>query len=234
MSHTHKRITVVVALSMIAASAIAALPHPVAASSPLRLIVTPTQGHVGDRIFLSGSGFTSRGSVSVYLKCGVQPPERVTTVRANGLGRFAGSRVRFALHKQGAVCRFLAASQNTPTVRAKTGVYTFVPARRPLAKCAVHMCLHVQAFLVRLKNNAKGNIVISGWPGATADVTVARTQAGAKFRELRLNWRGIGSVSTPIAPGLLKGLQARVFVRAHLGSVSGQSVSSFHVMFGNR
>jgi hypothetical protein len=92
----------------------------------------------------------------------------------------------------------------------------------------------VQAFLVRLKNGARGNIVISGWPGATADVTVARTPTGAKHREFRLNWRGVGSMSTPVAPGLLKGLKARVFVRAHLGRVSGQSVTAFHVMFGNR
>jgi hypothetical protein len=96
------------------------------------------------------------------------------------------------------------------------------------------MCLRVQAFLVRLESGARGTIVISGWPGATADVTVARTQTGAKYRELRLNWQGVGSVSTPVAPGLLKGLKARVFVIAHLGRVWGRKVTPFHVMFGNR
>ena len=87
---------------------------------------------------------------------------------------------------------------------------------------------------MRLRNGAKGNIVISGWPGATVHVTIARTEQGAKYRVLRLNWRGVGGLKTSIAPGLIKGLKARVFVRAQLGRVTGHGVSRFHVMFGNR
>jgi hypothetical protein len=215
-------------------TALAVMPRTAQAAAPMRLIVTPAQGHAGDPIFLSGSGFAARQPVSIFLRCGSQSPAWVTATTANGLGRFAGVRIRLSLPKRVGRCTFSAASRTAPSTRTKARPYTFVPAGRPLAECTVHMCLRVQAFLVRLKNGARGNIVISGWPGAIADVTIARTQTGTKYRELRLNWRGVGSVTTPVAPGLLKGLKARVFVRAHLGRVRGQSVTSFHVMFGNR
>jgi hypothetical protein len=209
------------------------LPCTVTAAAPARLIVMPAQGHAGDPIFLSGSGFAARRPVSIFLRCGSGAPAPVGAARANGIGRFAGVRLRLTAPRVGR-CSFSAASPAVPAARTRPSRYTFVPAGRQLARCSLHMCLRVQAFLVRLRNGARGNIVISGWPGATADVTVARTQTGAKFRELRLNWRGVGSMSTRVAPGLLKGLKARVFVRAHLGRISGQSVTPFHVMFGNR
>ena len=37
-------------------------PRGVQAAAPARLIVTPTQGHAGDAVFLSGSGFAARPS----------------------------------------------------------------------------------------------------------------------------------------------------------------------------
>ncbi|HEX6510121.1 MAG TPA: hypothetical protein VF221_21030, partial [Chloroflexota bacterium] len=129
-------------------------------------------------------------------------------------------------------CRFLASSMGTSPVWSHP--YSIRPAFQTLPRCALHMCLSVQAFLVRLKNGAKGNIVVSGWPGARADVTVARAERGAKFRHLWLDWRGVGVYKPWVAPGLLKGLRARVFVRARLGTVSGRDVTSFHVMFGGR
>ncbi len=131
-------------------------------------------------------------------------------------------------------CVFSAASQAGSGTRTRESSYTLVSLKRPLPRCAVRICLHIQAFLVRLKNGATGNIVISGWPGATVHVTIAKTEQGAKYRILRLNWRGVGGLRTSIAPGLIKGLQARVFVRARLGRVTGQGVSRFHVMLGNR
>jgi hypothetical protein len=205
-----------------------------AEAASMQLIVTPSQGHAGDPIFLSGSGFVPKHAVSIYLRCVSRSPERMTVTRANGLGRFAAVRIRLPLTQRAGRCRFSAASLATPSMRIKAHAYQVVPLGHRLAKCSAHMCLRVQAFLVRLANGARGNIVISGWPGATANVTIARTATGAKYRELRLNWRGVGSVSTPVAPGLLKGLKARVFVRAHLGKVWGQTVTPFHVMFGNR
>lgn len=215
-------------------ASVAAMPRTVAAAAPTRLIVTPAQGHPGDQIFLAGSGYAPGRPVSIFLRCGSQSPARVTAALANKRGQIVGVRLALPLPKRTGRCGFTAASQAARSRHSKTSPYTFVPAGRPLAKCSAHMCLRVQAFLVRLKNGARGNIVISGWPGAIADVTIARTPTGAKYRELRLNWRGVGSVTTRVAPGLLKGLKARVFVRAHLGRVSGQSVTPFHVMFGNR
>jgi hypothetical protein len=219
---------------IIALVATVVIPRGAAAATPLRLIVTPTQGHAGDPVYLSGSGFVPGLPISIFLKCGSQPRTHVSTARANRLGRFAASQIRLSRGTSSGRCGFSAASQARPTMRTRESAYALVPLQRPLARCAIHMCLHIQAFLVRLRSGAKGNVVISGWPGATVHVTIARTEHGAKYRVLRLNWRGVGGLRTSIAPGLIKGLQARVFVSAQLGRVRGQGVSRFHVMFGNR
>jgi len=208
-------------------------PREVAAAGPLRLIVTPSQGHAGDAIFLSGSGFAPGRSAFIFLRCGSQRPTRADIVRANSLGRFAGFQFHLPRVTAGR-CRFSAASSAVPDIRTRESLYTVVAPRRALARCAMQICLGIQAFLVRLKNGARGNIVISGWPGAVVHVTVARTEVGAKYRVLHLNWRGVGSMSTSIAPGLIKGLKARVFVHARLGRISGKGQARFHVMFGNR
>lgn len=206
----------------------------VTAAVPLRLIVTPSQGHAGDAIFLSGSGFVPSRTAFIFLRCGSQQPRQVATARANPDGRFAGFQLRLSRGVRAGRCGFSAASSSAPGVRTRESRYTVVSPGRPLARCATQICLGIQAFLVRLRNGARGNIVISGWPGAMVHVTVARTESGAKYRVFRLNWRGVGSMTTSIAPGLIKGLQARVFVHARLGSVAGKGQARFHVMFGNR
>ena len=209
-------------------------PHRVTASTLPQLIVAPAQGHPGDAIFLSGAGFGTNRTVSVDVRCGADARMSVTSTRADRAGHFVG--IRVALHRAAFAgrCSFSAASSASPATRSRGAAYRVVPPGSPLSACSVRMCLHVQAFLVRLQNGARGNIIVSGWPGATADITIARTETGAKYNRLRLNWRGVGTLSTRIAPGLLKGLQARVFVRARLGTISGRRITPFHVMFGNR
>ena len=209
-------------------------PHRVTASTLPQLIVAPAQGHPGDAIFLSGAGFGANRTVTVGIGCGSGARTSVASVHADRAGRFVGLRVSVHPASFAGRCSFSAATSASPAVHTRGSTYTVVPPGRPLAACSIRMCLRVQAFLVRLQNGARGNVIISGWPGATADITIARTQSGAKFHRLRLNWRGVGTLSTRIAPGLLKGLQARVFVSARLGTVSGRRTTPFHVMFGNR
>jgi len=216
------------------AGTVALTPLEATAVAPAKVIVTPAQGHAGDPVFLSGSGFVPSGPVSIFLRCGSQLPARIGVARTNRLGRFAAVQLRLSRHARIGKCGFSAAAPAAPSVHTRESLFTVEPTRHPLARCAVQMCLTIQAFLVRLRSGAKGSIVISGWPGAVAHVTVARTEYGAKFRVLRLNWRGVGTMSTSIAPGLIKGLQARVFVRARLGHVTGKGQARFHVMFGNR
>ncbi len=206
----------------------------VTAAGALRLIVTPSQGHAGDAIFLSGSGFVPGRPAPILLRCGSQQTRRLRTVTANSHGRFAGMQVRLSRGTKAGRCGLSAASSKAPAIRTRESLYTVVSPRRPLTRCAAQICLGIQAFLVRLRNGARGNIVISGWPGATVRVTVARTEVGAKYRVFRLNWRGVGAMTTSIAPGLIKGLRARVFVHARLGRVAGTGHARFHVMFGNR
>lgn len=203
------------------------------AAGSVHLLTTPSQGHPGDLVDLSGMGFRPNRPVSIAARCGSRSMGFGKVV-ANGRGAFAGKLLRLTAagsHTSG--CTFTARSRSGgPVVRSQR--YRLVSATRPLPRCATRMCIKVQAFLVRLKNGAQGNIVLSGWPGASVDVTVARVERGAKYRHVTLNWKGAGAAKMFVAPGLLKGIRARVFVRARLGSLSARAVSPFHVLFGNR
>jgi hypothetical protein len=200
-----------------------------AAAGVSRLIVTPGQAHPGGWVFLSGTGFPPGRRLTIATTCG-RALSRSRGPLPNRFGRFSAFALRLSFPAPGPCAVTASAAGDTATTHA----LSLIPAGRALARCAADICLSVQAFLIRLRRGASGRIVISGWPGAAADVTVARVERGATYRHVRLNWRGVASVKTWVAPGLLKGIQARIFVRARLGRVTGQTSAPFHVMLGGR
>jgi hypothetical protein len=124
--------------------------------------------------------------------------------------------------------------QSTSGLGAEHGSARFRVMRStaPLPFCAAHICLHVQALLMRLRSGAQGNIAVTGWPGAAVTVTVSYPNGSSKQRLVRLNWRGSGLVRLKVAPGLLKGTATRVTARARLGSSTGTTTRSFTVVPG--
>ncbi len=207
---------------------------PAMAAPSTTILARPQQGRPGGPVFLSGSGFPSRRVLRVYMSCGSGPAAIKTQVVTNAWGRFVGVRVHAPTSAPKHVCFFFAGKSAGVSAGRHNARFTVIPAPRPLSHCALQICLTVQAFLVRLNSGARGNVVISGWPGAIANVTIARREGRAKHLTVRLNWKGLGTVKTTVAPGLLKGLQARVTVQLHLGRFAGGVSVPFHVMFGNR
>jgi hypothetical protein len=217
--------------------AIVGLPNalPVAAGSA-QLIAAPHAGHPGELTYVSGGGFPAHARISLFMTCADSGIERAPAAVTDGHGAFSGVAVKAMPlpTKSAQPCSFVASSGGKSSMRARSNTYWLYPPGRSLPRCAAQMCLSVKAFLVRLRNGAQGNITISGWPGATADVTVARVEAGAKFRRVRLNWRGLAQVRMWVAPGLIKGVMAQVYVQARLGRSVGQAKAPFHVMPGGR
>jgi len=112
--------------------------------------------------------------------------------------------------------------------------YQLAGTNHALAACSLRMCLKVTAILVRLRNYAQGNIAVAGWPGAAADITVVEPNGTLKRRHLVLDWRGAGALRLRIAPGLRKGVKARVVVQARLGGITGATTEPFGVLPGGR
>jgi hypothetical protein len=79
-----------------------------------------------------------------------------------------------------------------------------------------------------------GHIVVRGWPGASVNVTVQVPSEAAKRNLVRLDWDGMAALKLWVAPGLQRGLKARIQVRARLGHVSGGGTGRFYVLPGGR
>ncbi len=211
-----------------------ATPHVLARSAPGQLVIAPRQVHSGGTLFLSGSGFAPRSSLHVQMRCGQAPMLNETGGPVtNAKGQFvaftvSSPRVR-ATHSVS--CMATVVGQHLLQAHAS---YQLAATSNALAACAVRMCLKVTAILVRLRNYAQGNIAVAGWPGATADVTVVEPNGTLKRRHLVLDWRGAGALRLRIAPGLRKGVKARVLVQARLGRITGVTAAPFGVLPGGR
>lgn len=209
-------------------------PHVLARSAHGQLVIAPLQVHPGGTLFLSGSGFAPRSSLHVQMRCGKAPMMHeaggpVTNARGQFVAFTVSSpRMRTARSES---CMATVLGQHLLQAHAS---YQLVGTNRALAACALRMCLKVTAILVRLRNYAQGNIAVSGWPGATADVTVIEPNGTLKRHHLVLDWRGAAALRLHIAPGLRKGVKAHVLVQARLGRITGVRTAPFGVLPGGR
>ncbi len=209
-------------------------PHVLARTAHGQLVIAPLQVHPGDTLFLSGSGFAARSSLHVQMRCGTAPTMHeaggpVTNSRGQFVG-FAASSPRMRItHSES--CMTTVVGQHSVQAHAS---YQLAATNHALPACALRMCLKVTAVLVKLRNYAQGNIAVAGWPGTAAEITVFEPNGTVKRRHLVLDWRGAGALRLRIAPGLRKGVKARVLVQARLGRITGLATAPFSVIPGGR
>ncbi len=203
-----------------------------------KVVVMPREGHAGDTLYLSGSGFPPNRALTATFQCrgiyGYRPSDRGLRTDVDGqFLAYSGLRLR-GVKPGDCLIRVSAGRASASSATAASATYTILPSTRPLSRCDTHICLQVKAILVRLSSGVQGNIAIEGWPGAWADVTVTSPHGGAQHRRVRLHWQGSATVQLLVAPGLNQGLKARVYVRARLGAVSGSGSQRFILIPGGR
>lgn len=204
------------------------------ASSRARLIAEPAEGHAGDGIFLSGSGFRPNSLLQLAMACPTMASPSAGeaafgTVRTDAAGHFVRARI-IAIYARGnlrSTCAVYAGPASDPSAGVVPAHYVVLPRSSRPSWCAVHMCLHVKASLARGKSGSRGSIVLTGWPGALARVTVVSAGGARQRRVVRLDWRGTAKVVIPIATAGKAGVVSRVNVRAQLGRYSGSSSTRF-------
>jgi hypothetical protein len=201
------------------------------------LILRPSAIHAGGSVFVSGRGFAANRRVAIQVACpslSAQMSLRLTVAQGpavNAKGSFAGFRVKTPLAGKGR-CTVYAGEGLAGVLAAAT--YRVVPAGEKLPRCSKTMCMHVKAFIIRLKNGTQGTVVVTGWPGARARIVVSGPKINTKVRSIRLNWRGVAQKRLRVALGVIKSIKAQVVVTARLGRVRGTARAKFAVIPGGR
>lgn len=212
-----------------------------AVTGHLRVVAAPSEGHPGDAIYLSGGGFPANRGLQVMMACpnpSVPAPTLIgyRAVLTNSRGQFAGHRILAPRlrYTPPARCAIYAGVNRAAMKRVLAAPYLIVPRSHRLARCALTMCLAVTASLVRLRNGTEGNILIAGWPGASAHLVILSTRGHPISRRARIGWQGTVTVRLRVSLGLRKGLTKAVDVTARLGQVSGYATAPFVVVPGGR
>lgn len=193
------------------------------------LRVYPFEGHSGNTIYVSGKGFSPHQAFGLTITCGHSAYSN-TAVRADARGQIIAQHLAaprnigpHALH-----CRI------GSTAGGATAPYTILAPRKPLSHCAVSMCIQAQAAIVRLRNGTIGQIIVHGWAGARAKITVVHANGKRISRATTLDWRGNGAVRMRVSLGLKKAVTYYVAVDAWLGPIKGHTTTRFIVIPGGR
>ncbi|MGI8824483.1 MAG: hypothetical protein ACR2JC_02345 [Chloroflexota bacterium] len=210
------------------------------------LIAHPSEGHIGDPIWLSGSGFPPKTVELFAMVCprwdpGGPPP--LGTVFKPGAvtdehGRFKGweldaSPISQVTHPM--VCTLYASVGRQPFGPAVKPIYTFLPSDRPLDRCETQMChVSVIASPRRLRSGVQETIDIrNGWPGAIADISVVcRNGSGASARQ-GLDWEGKATAKISVHCKMTRVervASARVRVHLSFAHVDGDASARFTIV----
>lgn len=186
------------------------------------LIVTPAEGHSGDTVYLSGSGFAPGSSLIFTMACPAKPAGEKSRVvlgkagpRIGHSGTFKGASFR-ALKLQGMAttsCSFYAGGQTSPF--AATAPYAIVAQNDPLPWCASHICMTVAYRRI----GSQDLLLVTGWPGARGTAKVTKGNYRRRL-PVAFDWQGITLLTLSHAAAL-RGKSAHIVISTRMGRVTG-------------
>jgi len=208
------------------------------------LKATPSHGHSGDILYISGGEFPPHTHLLLLMGCpnwfvgtihkpvpnsllyGVGP-----TTDANG--EFSGYRIR-ALKLQNlsfSACLIytqLGANPFGPEIPAS---YFIEPRGQALGHCDTHVCAKVVPSPRHIRSGLVEHIAIEqGWPGATADISIAYPGGAAHhLKSQTLNWEGNADVTDRVPAPLGGAHRAQVKVSFHFARTAGNAFTTFMV-----
>lgn len=242
-------------LLLAAASGVAIWPQTGAgARPPIILYAWPIQGHSGDTIYMSGSGFLPDTQLAFVIACPNIFSESAYTYHnwelyggppnnppvTNQHGDFAGYPIKgFQLNPKGppsSPCTITARypDQEVPFVCDQCALYDIAPPSTPIAARYRLITGHVKATPQQVHAGLSERIsVTKSWGGATAAVYVRypHQSKARKVTSFHLDWEGNGNRLVPIdqsaaqQPGV-----ANVSVAFTLGPRHGTAATSFTVV----
>lgn len=204
--------------------------HAQTEDSPM-LIAVPAQGHMGDRLYVSGWGFQPNAVVLITLAC----PSWLNSNHGNVMyvpgpktdkyGRFVAftsDRLR-ALQLHGltqSACHVYASDRNNYFASATN--YQILPAGVPLGRCARTICLKVQA----ITSGSQFSFTVRGWPGATVRVRIQYPDGHVQRTKTLLNYQGTRLLRLPAQERLPTGSAVLFSMHASMNTMNGNTTGS--------
>jgi len=207
------------------------------------LKATPARGHSGDIIYISGGDFPPHIRLSLMMGCpnwlvGAQQKSHNVELygpgpRTNADGEFSGYPIR------GLSLRGLAfsACQIYTQFGANTfgpdipGSYYILQRGKALRPCDTHVCARVVPSPQRVHSGLVEHIAIEqGWPGATADISIAYPGSAPHQLQRKLDWEGNADITDRVPAPFAGAYRAQVKVSFHFARAAGNAFTTFAVV----
>jgi hypothetical protein len=212
-------------------------------------LASPAEGHVGDAIWLSGSGLQPNAQYTLLMSCpnwydpSVWADQNFQYISPGPTTDKNGRFVRFFLsaiqlhNKSGSLCHIYAQppppqpgqnlSPQLPFGPSLPAIYTIVPRSERLPLCDVQICGTVSTSPHPARAGLFATFLIKsgGWGGAWASVTIAFDVSGAKPIRWSgsLHWDGTYPLSVRIPPQATHVTTASVSATFRLGRATGKA-----------
>ncbi|MGH2442252.1 MAG: hypothetical protein ACRDFX_03690 [Chloroflexota bacterium] len=205
------------------------------------LLASPFEGHSGNVVHLSGSGFTP--STRLYLSWVCPRWDIPSAAQLHNFGQAvgpvtdaSGNFAGFPLHDVSlhglsrSPCQFYANYVNGLVAPLIPALYTIVPHGERLSSYATRI-IGSAAVVQRANRSHRQDIVRirtrgHTWGGAMAAVTI-RFQNATIRRKVPLDWEGQAAFPITVPSGSSQAGKARVHVHFHLGSFGGTTNAFF-------
>ena len=207
------------------------------------LRATPSQGHSGSLIDLSGYGLPPHTRLFIMMACPnwadpsvvryqnleILPPSQGPKTDADG--QFSGFLMRAIRlhHFPSSGCEFYAAYDHVQYGPDIPATYTIVPSDRQLPRCSRSMCVKVRAAPRRVRTGLTEHISVRGWPGARVNINLGYPGNAHVARVTHLDWKGRATFNVPIHGNVSSQTSVRVTARAQLGPQQGTDSTNFTI-----
>lgn len=208
-----------------------------------QLRVTPSEGHAGDLVDLSGSGFPPNARMSILMACPTWQAQNAVRLgnvvimdgpTSNARGQFSGFLFR-AIRLHGipaSTCQIEASVGDNPFEVDIPAVYLVAAPGQTLklSPCQRHLCVqHLQVQPHQVRSGYDETISLRTWPGATVTTTFTYPDNRHSVDYHRADWTGVVRWTKRIAGAAAAGA-VQVRTTAALGSMSGARTSKFTIV----
>lgn len=212
-------------------------------SAITQLRVTPSEGHAGSLIDLSGSGFPPYTHMNILMACPSWQAENAVRFgnvvimqgpTTNSRGQFAGFLFR-AIHLHGipqSTCQIQASVGDNPFSVDIPAVYLIRAGGQPLrlGRCQRNVCVQrLQAQPHQVRSGYDETVSLHTWPGAFVTTTYTYADHRQYVDYHHADWTGTATWTRRIVPPAATGA-VQVKALAALGTMFGTGTSRFTIV----
>jgi hypothetical protein len=221
-------------------------PAPASSQGDGTLVASPSVGHSGDTIDVSGTGLPSHKHLFIMMACpdwlnhtafqygNIKIQQDGPTTDGHGQFTRFPFRVLTLQHFPQLACQIYTSDGLTSYGPTYPATFYILPRGQAPRSCDTRICLRVKATPARVRSGLAEHIRLQSyphpWPGAKAVVTVSYPGAKPSSHTVTLNMRGFGQLVLPVTTQSAQTVGARVRVRTQLGTHAGSGTGQFTIV----